>query len=393
MILPVVLAGAAGNTALQGKIVYATWRTDKADNTLTDLAKQFMAANPGTQIEVEPIKDAQNVISTRMAAGEAPDIYMLIGGIPRPDYPKYFATLDDLGYTSKNAFVTEGVDGKVYGLVSAVTYDGIIYNKKSFADAGIKTLPKTIDEFYADCALLKAKGMTPIGSNFKDVWPLQWYTFFYAIVKSGNGGYTNDLVSKDFLTKGDPLLEGLTVLRELNKRGYLDSDLTSTNWDSFKKDMATGRIAMSYMGTWLPPQIVDNGADTSTIGMFPFPGTKYMDFAPDQTMVVSAQSKNLPLAKAFLKFMWDGGKYFTSTGVLSPVKGAKQDSAFAQELLGYNLPTVAMATGTDKYNAIVNEVKLDWGTLCQEFILASNPQDVIDKYNKKWADAKKKLGY
>ena len=378
---------------LTGKIVFATHRTDKADNTLTDIAKEFMAQNPGTEVEVDPVMDASTTLSTRMAAGEAPDVYLMVSGIKTTHYPQYFAPLDDLGYNDDNAFVKKGADGKIYSLISTISYDGIIYNKNVFRDCGITQVPATLTDFYSACEKIKAKGIVPIASNFKDDWTLTWFTYIYAVNKTGNSNFLNELTGKDLLPEGSEIVESMNILRTLNEKGYLEKDLTSTNWDGFKKDMATGKIAMSYMGTWLPSQIVDNGAKAEDIGMFPFPESKALFYGPDMAFVVNAQSKYLETSKAFLKFMWDESRYAKAIGALSPLKNVKQDSAFVNELLSFNLPIIPIADSTDDYTAINSDTQLNWGTLCQEYMLAKNPADIIEKYNKKWADSRKKLGF
>ncbi len=378
---------------LTGKIVFATHRTDKADNTLTDIAKEFMAQNPGTEVEVEPVKDAAGTLSTRMAAGEAPDVYLLVGGIKTTDYPQYFAPLDDLGYNEDNAFVKKGADGKIYSLISTISYDGIIYNKNVFKDCGITQTPATLADLYAACEKIKAKGIVPVASNFKDAWTLTWYTYIYAVNKTGNSNFQNELTGKDLLPEGSEILESMNILRTLNEKGYLEKDLTSTNWDGFKKDMAVGKTAMAYMGTWLPAQVVDNGAKEEDIGMFPFPESKALFYGPDMSFVVNADSKYLDTSKAFLKFMWDESRYAKAIGAISPLKNVKQDIPYVNELLSFNLPIIPLADSTDDFTAINNDTQLNWGTLCQEYVLAKDPNAVVEKYNKKWADSRKKLGF
>ncbi|WP_257610710.1 extracellular solute-binding protein, partial [Oenococcus oeni] len=47
---------------------------------------------------------------------------------------------------------------------------GVIYNKALFKKAGIKTVPTTWNELIADAKILKAKGITPFESAYKDTW-------------------------------------------------------------------------------------------------------------------------------------------------------------------------------------------------------------------------------
>lgn len=391
---------AAANTEpaenkLSGKIVFATNRTDKADNTLKDLAKEFMDKNPDTTIEFEGIKDPVNVIQVRMASDEIPDICLVLGSVVNADLPKFFAPLDDLGYTKDNLyFYDKGVvDGKLYKMSSDVNYDGVIYNKKAFKDAGIDKVPSTIEEFYAACEKLKAKGIVPVASNFKDGWPLQWWTWSaYPYEATGNADIKNELIKTDAFISG-PILDGLDMLRTMKEKGYFEKDLMSTNWDQSKKDFAQGKIAMAYLGTWFPPQVIENGCNAEDLGMFPGPGTKAIDATYSWFYAVSANSKSLPLAKAFMKYCWDDGRYAKSTGVISSLKSAGSGSVFADELLSSNLPVVELTQVEDDVNAVLNKAQIDLGTkVPQDYITAKDPKSVVDNYNKKINEAKKALG-
>ncbi len=51
---------------------------------------------------------------------------------------------------------------------------GILYNKKIFADNGLK-VPTTWAEFAANNDTLKAAGIAPIGATYKDTWTSQLF--------------------------------------------------------------------------------------------------------------------------------------------------------------------------------------------------------------------------
>ena len=51
---------------------------------------------------------------------------------------------------------------------------GILYNKKIYADLGLK-VPKTWAEFEANNDAIKAAGIAPVGATFKDTWTSQLF--------------------------------------------------------------------------------------------------------------------------------------------------------------------------------------------------------------------------
>jgi len=383
---------------LEGEITFLTHRTDKADNVLTEIANEFMEKNPGTKIIVEP-NPGDDIVKTRIAGGEFADIMFEPGnsGWSKKDFQEFFEPIDDLGFTKDNTYYWAngtGEDGKLYLLSIGMGFNGVVYNKTAFEKAGIDKLPATVEEFYAASEKLKAAGIIPVASNFKDKWPIGGFAGgAYQGAVTGSSNFMNTLVDKELLTdeKGGSL-EGMRFLKSLNEKGYLEADITSTNWDGSKRDMAQGKVAMMILGTWLPSQIVDNGAKAEEVGMFPIPGSTALVGGPDKLYGVTAASKNKPLAKAFFKYMWENGYMLKKIGMIPLDKGATIDDPFYAGLFESGLPQVEGEANSQAYLERVGKAELDFSTMVQEFVLAkaNEEQAIIDKYNKKWADAKAK---
>ncbi|UJF31761.1 ABC transporter substrate-binding protein [Paenibacillus hexagrammi] len=340
-----------------------------------------------------------DVLKTQIAANELPDIMFVPNGlgITRKDYPTYFVPIDELGYTKDNFWYYDngtGPDKKLYTLSIGVNYQGFIYNKNAFKSAGIDKTPTTMDEFLADAEKLKAKGITPVASNFKDIWPLGNYADgAYSNDLTGLKNYQNTLLTKD-LFNSDPggLLDGIKFLKNLSDKGYLEKDLMSTNWDASKRDLAQGKVGMMFLGTWLPSQIVQNGAKPEDLGMFPVPGAKALVGSADIMYGVTKNSKHPDVAKAFVKFMWDNGNMPKRVGMIPANKDYQADQPFLKELFAYNLPIVEWEALTPEYQELINKAQIDTKKAAQEYVLSKNPQEVVDKYNKMWNDARTALG-
>jgi raffinose/stachyose/melibiose transport system substrate-binding protein len=380
---------------LSGKIVFATNRVDKVDTTLADLARAFTKQNPGTEIQFEGMIDDFKIISIRMAANELPDIAPVIDSLSKQYYSRYFTPIDDLGFNKDNLYLYDcgvGEDGKLYSLPNAVVYSGFIYNKACFREAGIRSVPGTPDEFYKACEALKSKGILPVASNFKDVWPLNWYGVDYAVATTGESDYQNSLTKKDNpLCNDGGMLAGFKFVRQLKERGYVEKNFISTNWDSMKREFGTGKIGMVFLGSWFIPQIIENGISPEDAGMFPVPGAKAIEFSKDKSFGIAAGSNNIELAKAFLKYCWEAGRYSIAVGDLSPLKSIRPNLPTLNELLSYGLPVVEAIPQNDNYNAILNTARFGWGNVLQEYLLAANPDDVVKKYNGKWAETRAAL--
>lgn len=395
-----VLAGcgtsSSGSSDAKVTLTWETNRTDMAGTTLKDLADKYHKAHPNIIIKIESEKDSDGVMKTKAAGGELPDLSCVIGTMKKPDYPKYYADISDIGYTKDNLNVYDKgeYDGKLYGLNTTVSYTGVFYNKQSFKKAGISTPPKTMDEFYADCEKLKAAGMVPFASNYKDGWPLDPFSNNHdlACAQTGDENYNNSFATKNPFDDPNGLLYGFKFMRTMKEKGYLEKDLMSTSWDNSKKAMAQGTTAMTYLGTWFPPQVVQNGAKAEDIGMFPFPGSKALVMSGDWCLGIAKNSKHITETKAFLKWLFDGAKYQKALDIASPIKGAKQSVPGLDELLSFNLPIITEKATEDKVDKTWKESEINLEQDLQKYMITNDPNSVIKQDNDKFAAARKTVG-
>ena len=379
-------------TGLSGEIVFATTFNNVADTTIKALAEQFMEENPGTKITIQAIGDAEQELPIMMAGDALPDIAPLLNNMSIDDLAAYFQPLDGMFTEDELMGYSTGVgsDGHLYGLNSSVSSWGMVYNKAVFEEAGITEVPLTVDDFMAACEKIKAIGVVPLASNFKDVWPLGGFTkgIAYAFDESGNV-YNDAEDSPELLVEGNGLDFALKLVQEMYDKGYLEPDIYSTNWEGSKNDMAAGRVAMMPLASWLPQQIVDLGADLNDIGMFPYPGTNCLIVSGNWRYGVSKNSANPELAMAFLKWMWDDGRFMEATGIDCPLASYVSDAQpWLNELKSFGYPTVSGVNNSDKVNAIMSEAEYDFdATMVQDYIVAADKDAFVADVNARWSSA------
>jgi len=180
----------------------------------------------------------------------------------------------------------------------------------------------------------------------------------------------------------------------LNKQGYLEKDINSSNWELSKKDVATGKSAMYYLGNWVINQVIDAGAKTEDVGFFPFPvndsGKLAAPLGPDWFYGVNKDSKNLETAKAFVKWLIEDSGFDDFAGFIPVLKDKKPNLPQLSEFTANNPTMIEGVPGDDDTTAINNKAQITAEDLVQEVVLG-DPKAVAEKYNKKWADAKKAL--
>ncbi|WP_127530101.1 ABC transporter substrate-binding protein [Paenibacillus kobensis] len=386
----------SANGDIKGKIVFLTNRTDMIGKQYNDYKKRFEEKYPDVDLEFEAITDYEKNLKVRIASGSYPDVVLLAGGIPNSDFPKYFAPLDDIHFSDDLYFKDlKAFEGKMYGVSSGSSTVGIVYNKKAFAAAGITEVPKTLDEFYAASQKLKDKGIVPLASNFKDKWPLDAWLYDVPTIIGNDSTHQNKRADSDAPYGMDSVYaQSWNILREMNKQGFLEKDINSTNWEQSKKDVAQGKFAMYLLGNWVINQVIENGAAANDVGFFPFPtdnsGELKAPLNPDFFYGVN-KNGNVPAAKAFVQWMIEESGFDDFAGFIPTLKSKKPQLAQLSEFNSYNPKFIEAGPSNDTATEINNKAQIDQEAFVQEYVLADDPAKVLDKYNKMWASAKKSV--
>jgi raffinose/stachyose/melibiose transport system substrate-binding protein len=388
--------------SLSGELVFATHRTDLVDNgTYDKYVKKFQETYPDVKVTYAPYTNYEQDIRVKLTAGDAGDVLMIPGNIANADLGDFFAPLDDLGIFDQVRFPEhKAFEGKHYGVATGASTNGIVYNKKAFEAAGITAVPKTLDEFYAAAQKLKDAGIVPIYINYGAQWPMSQWGRNSLSHFSGDINFENDMVKDEAPFKMDNAWgTGLTIVRTLIEKGYVEPDLATNNWEVSKVEIGTAKAGMYFLGNWVINQIIEQGgAAPEDIGFFPFPtdnsGTANAPLGPDYFMGVSSTSKNMDAAKAFLKFMIMESGYDADAGFIPINKNNEPTLPQMAEFMGHNPNLLEGIPTVSEFNEIANKAQIPFtGEEVQQMAVAKDLQAEFDKLNAKWASAKKELGY
>ncbi|MFI9600830.1 extracellular solute-binding protein [Streptomyces sp. NPDC004069] len=304
-----------GGKAKSGKDGYAgqtltVWVMDGSspDQWQKDVTAAFEAKTKAkVKFEVQQWDGIQQRLTTALSEENPPDVFE-IGNTQTPAYAKTggLADLADLK-SSIGADWTEALnnssvyEGKQYAAPWYFANRVVLYNKKLWADAGIKDTPKTRDEFYADLKKIGDKtGAEPIylpGQN--------WYHFVGLVI--GEGG---DLVKKD----GDKYVSNLAdpkiaAAMETYKKFQALSKAPKDKDEAHPQQgevFAKGKVgAFIGMGWEAGIAIKANPKIEKEIGYFTIPGATADKpegvFLGGSNLAVAAGSKKQELAREFLK--------------------------------------------------------------------------------------------
>ncbi|MCH5672276.1 extracellular solute-binding protein [Streptomyces gilvus] len=323
---------------VSGTIKVLTQRTDLVqDGTMKKYAAAFNKTYPKVKVEFEALTNYEADVKIRMNTEDYGDVLLIPGVVKKSDYPRFFASLGTQAERSEKYRFTDftTVDGKVYGQSPIGVSPGFVYNKKVWREAGVTKWPTTPAEFLDDLKAIKAKtDAVPYYTNFAAQWPLTSWTFVNGSV-SCDTGVTAKLAEGDPWAKGSDLRVGDTLLYDIVHQGLAEKDPTTTNWELSKPQLAKGKIATQWLGTWAIVQFQDAakkaGVSPDDIGFMPFPaqvGGKFCAvIGPDYNQAVNVHSKHKAAARAWIDWFTDKSGYDRDNLAISPLKNASLPTA------------------------------------------------------------------
>jgi raffinose/stachyose/melibiose transport system substrate-binding protein len=280
------------------------------------LTKGYTAAKFSTSFA--PTDQVQTSVRTQLGAGNAPDVHVVYPGngsamsMSQIARAGLLADLSDQAWTAnipanfKPAFQMEG---KTFIYAAGSSVIGAIYNKKVFADAKVEP-PKTWSELLEVCEKIKKAGKVPIALGAQTPWITQLIT--YALVPSTvyakNPQFDSQMQAGQTSFAQSGWVDALNMYLELQKRGYFNDNPNGTTFEQQTSMVATGKAAMAVQVSAVLPDFRKAADNADDLAMFPFPGADTADqvWIPAGVVVglgVSARSKNLDAAKAFIEYL------------------------------------------------------------------------------------------
>lgn len=392
-------------------ITFINHKTDWETNGKWDeyIAK-FNEKYPDIKVEVQTITDYAGQMKTRMNSKEYGDVLMIPGDISPKDYENFFESLGDTEELSEKylGLNDRSYEGVQYGIPSQMNATGLVINKEVFEDAGITEFPKTTEDFIVALKKIKENNssIVPLYTNYAAGWTLSNWDFTRTGV-SGNADFTNEMTSDTSLfDEGSTMYTIYNTLYTVAKKGLIESDPTTSDWEQSKVDLANGKVAVMVLGSWAVPQVQEaneDNADNITFEVFPVTasdGKQYMLIGGDYNYGININSKHKKAARKFIDWMVNESDYAVDNGGIPTVKGAEypkalQDSQDAGvELIEENPAPEGKET---LFSDINNESELvgigSTDTEKQRIIDAAvgnskeSFDDIMKDFNTRWANA------
>jgi ABC-type glycerol-3-phosphate transport system substrate-binding protein len=372
---------------------------------------QFNQKYPDVTVKFEAITDYEGNVAIRMSTKEYGDVLMLPNSVPSNEFADFFeplGTVDELSSKYKEEFLNAKIsNGLVYGLASCANAQGVVYNKKVFADAGVTELPTTPAAFLA--ALKKIKENTeaiPYYTNYAAGWTLTaWQDHAFGSI-TGDADYHNNILvaEEDPFSPGKPHYILYKLLYDIVAEGLCENDPVTTDWENSKVMLNTGEIGAMMLGSWSISQMMGAGPNPDDIGYMAFPSTlngkQYATAGADYCYGINVNSKNKEAARAWIDFMVDESGFALSEGSISILKDDPLPDTL-KDFVGveFIVDNPATPENEGKFDELSNrsEIGLYAAKEKQRIVEAAlgarneSFDDIMDDWNTRWAKALSEL--
>lgn len=263
------------------------------------------------QLEMPTTDNSAQILKTRLASNDAPDIFAVhaINEIPSFYKAGYLEDLSNQPFVGKllesvKSSVT--IDGKVVAVPLETLSWGYLYNKKIFADNGL-TPPNTLTEMKTVIEKLKASNITPFELSYKESWIPQLFLPLAvgALINTENADFV-DRMNKDEGSFSE--MKAMFDIFDLVNANGTDKAL-EVGGDDGAAAFATGKAAMWVQGPWYAETILKSNPDLD-FGVAPLPindnpDATMINLSTSTSLVVSPTSKNKEVALDFINYVLD----------------------------------------------------------------------------------------
>lgn len=252
---------------------------------LQKMMEEFTKLHPNVTFQDDSVADEaayNNKLKTAIATGNLPNMWMQYGAASLVEYAKNGLAMDlsslkeDTEFTAGLAdptlssydLSTYGVDG-IYAFPFAMQTEVMFYNKDLFAQAGIESVPETMDELYEAIDKLNAAGITPMGMGAKDTWRLGHFYNCIAYKKVGVETFKK-IGSREAKWTDENVVETLEILKNFKERGAFEENFEGIDWSTECAGFLSGKYAMICVPLWFIPN-AEGSEIADSLDFFPIP--------------------------------------------------------------------------------------------------------------------------
>lgn len=334
---------------------YAEW--------FAEAKAKFEEAYPNVTIEEVCTPDGEDYltkVTAELAAGNAPDLFRtwLTGRLEPFATAGYVHGLNELvdGSEVLSDNVSEQAKGyskygddTYYAIPMIASSEIVFYNKAIFAECGVE-IPTTLDEFYAACEAIEAKGYTAIAMGAADAWfsSIPYMTIFQRL-DADDEVYNAVCVDNECRFTDDIFVEAAEEYLKMAE--YFNDNASAIACGEAISMYQNGEAAMIFDGTWdIASHVSALGEDAGCFNLpgYDGPSTEFL-MNYDEGWSIGANTEHADLCIAFYEILFGDemqAKY-AEEGNLIACQNVEYDSSLVPTLTAEVSELLATAETTN----------------------------------------------
>lgn len=239
------------------------------------LKEGYEAANKNVTLNLDANpsgSEGDNLVRTKMSTGEMDDLLYYNSGsqFQALDPVTNLTPLDDQPWVDRlddNAAMAMSSGDSLYGAPVGVSFSGAMnYNVEIYEELGL-SVPKTWDEFIANCEKIKEAGYTAVIQTYGDTYTSQITVLgdFYNVLAQ-DPSWAEDYTAGKSKYAEEPALDGFVKTGELEAKGFFNENYPSATYDEGVRMLVEGEGAHYPMLT--------NNVSSAIGELFPEAGDK-----------------------------------------------------------------------------------------------------------------------
>ena len=312
------------NTELTSKKVTLTIADETGFPLTDDLTKEFTKQHPNVTFKITRDTFANLTANAPklLASSTPPDLIRLptLGDTVKdglvanldPYFKAYGWDKWSAAQLAPLRMTDDGVrgSGSLYQLGLGYSVTGIFVNTKLAKQAGITSIPKTLDELEADFAKAKSAGIAPLVEGDKD-------GVVNFVVQAAMNQYVNKqqfldwMFNKPGATYNEPgNVKGAELVRKWADAGYFPSDINAVDYFTFVSNFQDGKGIYTFNGNWEAGNYAKKlGKDVQFFLVPPAKeGGDHVAMGSANSFSAAAKSKNLDTVAYFLNWIHTNDK-------------------------------------------------------------------------------------
>lgn len=367
---------------------------------INELIDEYKNVKPNVTINYETTQnDYPTMLKAKLNAGECPDIFASTAGKEIEIYKEYSYDLsgqpvqEALLPALQTSFVDKSGNG-CYAFHFVGEQYGIIYNQDCLDQAGITSLPKTLDELSECCEKLQAAGIQPFACGWAE-----WWVFKQSLIPFLTESVDNYAEFVEGMEQGSDSLNNYEMMSE-NMFRFVDivkanceSKPLESDLATMEAQLATGKAAMGLgMGPWAEASLLEINPDMNiNYGGYPVsddPAQCQIAAGASQALRVNKDSENLQAVLDFINwwFTSDYGKQWLAD--LGSVPAVDTNGVYSSKMVQISMEDFEVSgAGNIGTTYSTDAFWQSFGESFQSYVEGSaSKEDTITKIEQSWQE-------